>query len=213
MRPLDASGCGACWDTGCHSRPLHHHRPSGEYCCCATTRGCATGSSSIAPASMLRSGQSDDRLRPHCPLSNAREPSLVRSLGPAGGRSVMYFTFGPGERASCPTAAWAVRVHPWDPCGRPAAAGGRCSADSCRRTRQTGSGGIEPDRTRRSASSGAPQAQQVAECWHLLHNLVEIVERILKRNRGALVEAPPEADSDADEIRPGCAVMVSRRVR
>jgi transposase len=33
------------------------------------------------------------------------------------------------------------------------------------------------------ASAGAPQARQVADRWHLLHNLVEAVERILKRNR------------------------------
>jgi transposase len=52
------------------------------------------------------------------------------------------------------------------------------------------------------ASSGAPQARQVADRWHLLRNLVEVVERILKRNRTALVEAPPDADAGAAEIRP-----------
>jgi transposase len=52
------------------------------------------------------------------------------------------------------------------------------------------------------ASSGAPQAQQVADRWHLLKNLVEVVERILKRNRAALVDEPPEADSAACEVGP-----------
>lgn len=52
------------------------------------------------------------------------------------------------------------------------------------------------------ASSGAPQARQVADRWHLLHNLVEVVERILKRNRAALVEAPPDPDTGAAEIKP-----------
>jgi transposase len=33
------------------------------------------------------------------------------------------------------------------------------------------------------ASSGAPQARQVADRWHLLKNIVEVVERILRRNR------------------------------
>jgi len=52
------------------------------------------------------------------------------------------------------------------------------------------------------ASSGAPQARQVADRWHLLHNLVEVVERILKRNRAALVEATPEMDTCDPEIGP-----------
>jgi len=52
------------------------------------------------------------------------------------------------------------------------------------------------------ASSGAPQARQVADRWHLLRNLVEVVERILKRNRAALVEVPPEAEAAACEVRP-----------
>ena len=52
------------------------------------------------------------------------------------------------------------------------------------------------------ASSGAPQARQVADRWHLLHNLVEVVERVLKRNRAALVEATPEMDACDPEIEP-----------
>jgi transposase len=52
------------------------------------------------------------------------------------------------------------------------------------------------------ASSGAPQARQVADRWHLLRNLVEVVERILKRNRAALVEVSPEVNAVTAEIKP-----------
>jgi transposase len=51
-------------------------------------------------------------------------------------------------------------------------------------------------------SSGAPQARQVADRWHLLKNLVEVVERILRRNRAALVDTPPEAESSACDVGP-----------
>ncbi|WPB95918.1 transposase [Streptomyces malaysiensis] len=41
---------------------------------------------------------------------------------------------------------------------------------------------------RDGASSEAPQARQVADIWHLLHNLAEAVERIVGRCRAELRE-------------------------
>jgi transposase len=38
----------------------------------------------------------------------------------------------------------------------------------------------------RGASEGAPNAQQVADCWHLLKNLREALERLLNRLRPEL---------------------------
>lgn len=40
----------------------------------------------------------------------------------------------------------------------------------------------------RGASEGAPQAQQVADRWHLLKNLREAAERVLKRMHAELIE-------------------------
>ncbi|MGW7089099.1 ISL3 family transposase [Streptomyces sp. NPDC054871] len=49
---------------------------------------------------------------------------------------------------------------------------------------------------RDGASAGAPQAQQVADIWHVLHNLAETVERIVGRHRADLREPlPPSADA------------------
>ena len=38
----------------------------------------------------------------------------------------------------------------------------------------------------RGASEGAPQVQQIVDCWHLLKNLKEVVERVVGRNHAAL---------------------------
>ncbi|WP_442817894.1 transposase [Streptomyces sp. NBC_01591] len=41
---------------------------------------------------------------------------------------------------------------------------------------------------RDGAQAGAPQARQVADAWHLLHNLTEAVERVVGRHRAVLRE-------------------------
>lgn len=44
---------------------------------------------------------------------------------------------------------------------------------------------------RDGACAGAPQARQVADIWHVLHNLAETVERIVGRHRADLREPLP----------------------
>ncbi|MEV4453923.1 transposase [Streptomyces mirabilis] len=54
---------------------------------------------------------------------------------------------------------------------------------------------------RAGARAGAPQARQVTQAWHLLHNLAEAVERVVGRHRAALRE-PLTVRTDQDDTRP-----------
>ncbi len=59
-----------------------------------------------------------------------------------------------------------------------------------------------------AAAKAAPQALQVADRWHLLHNLVEVLEQFLLNHRAALRQATSLSDGTdpphvADESTPG----------
>jgi Transposase len=49
---------------------------------------------------------------------------------------------------------------------------------------------------REGVNDGAPQARHVAERWHLLHNLTQVLEEFLLRKRPALRDALPEPQTE-----------------
>jgi transposase len=54
----------------------------------------------------------------------------------------------------------------------------------------------------KGATLGAPQARQIADRWHLLHNLIEAFDRALDRNYALLAQAAKTLDHVAAQIQP-----------